>query len=153
MPRRGRAERIIVARDRRGRFVPIGTRFPKSRPITTRGAAGLPVRRDPRTGQFLGKRAPTPTPRHPRTGRFITKAEDAALRRRPERDLVRGFIRQSPKLRAFFGALTDAQQDWFEGRMLHWQRVGFEPRMAANISVQEFERGEEFETGEQVPEE
>lgn len=111
------------------------------------------MRRDPRTGQFVGKKPPVLVPRHPRTGQFITEAEADAIKKRPDVDLVHGFIAQSPRLRVYYGGLTAAQQDWFDGRMLHWQRAGFEPRMAAKISVDEFERGEEYETAEQVPEE
>ena len=151
MPRRiGRPERVTVGRDRRGRFVPVGAFVPgRAAPVP---ATSVPVRRDPRTGQFVSTKAPVPTPRHPRTGRFITRAEDEALRaRRPDRDMVRGFIDQSPRLRIFYADLSAAQRDWFDGRMLHWQRAGFEPRMAGKISVDEFERGEEYETSEQVP--
>lgn len=111
------------------------------------------MRRDPRTGQFVGKKPPVLVPRHPRTGQFITEAEADAIKKRPDVDLVHGFIAQSPRLRVYYGGLTAAQQDWFDGRMLHWQRAGFEPRMAAKIGIEEFERGEEYETAEQVPEE
>ncbi len=153
MPRRRKPERIAVWRDQRGRFVPPGALGVGARPITIRGKRGVPVRRDARTGQFVGKKVSVPVSRHPRTGRFITEAEADAIQKRPSVDLVHGFINQSPKLRLFYGGLTSNQQDWFDGRMLHWQRAGFEPRMAAKISVEEFERGEEFETADQVPEE
>ncbi len=153
MPRRGKPERIAVWRARSGQFVPPGALGVGARPITIRGKRGVLVRRDAHTGQFVGKKIPVPVPRHPRTGRFITEAEADAIQKRPSVDLVHGFISQSPKLRLFYGGLTSNQQNWFDGRMLHWQRAGFEPRMAAKISVGEFERGEEFETADQVPEE
>ena len=149
--RRGRPERIIVWRDSRGKFVPVGTPSFAAKGITIRGKPGVPVRRDPGTGQFVGKRAPVLVPRHPRTGRFITKAEADAIKKKPDVDLVRGFINQSPKLRVFYRTLSSNQKKWFNSRMLHWQRVGFEPRMAAKIAVDEFERGEEWETADQVP--